>query len=153
MNDDTKVERILYEELEILEEEIIQRHEQAGQVASGKTRAKFLIQSSNLVGTLSGAGYVGVLERGRKPGGVPKDFIEILQKWAASKNISFSSEKQFELWANGVKWKLIREGTKLYRSGQKQDIFDTPIENFNKRLPIRIMNYYESELINDIFNF
>lgn len=153
MNDDTQVERILYEELEILEEEIIHRHEQAGQVASGKTRASFLIRSSNLVGTLSGANYVGVLERGRKPGGLPENFIEIIRKWAAVKNISFSSENQFNLWANGVKWKIIREGTKLYRSGQKQDIFDTPIENFNKRLPIRIINYYESELINDIFNF
>jgi hypothetical protein len=153
MNDDTKVERILYEELEILEEEIIKRHEQAGQVASGKTRASFLIRSSNLVGTLSGANYVGVLERGRKSGKVPKDFIEILRVWAKFKNISFSDENKFQLWANGVKWKMIREGSKLYRSGQKQDIFDTPIENFNKRLPIRIINYYESELINDIFNF
>lgn len=147
------VQEILYEELEILENEIFERHEQSGQVASGKTRASFRIQASETKGTLTGAKYVGVLERGRKPGGLPKDFIEIIQKWATAKGISFSSEKQFNLWANGVKWKIIREGTKLYRSGQKQDIFDTPIENFNKRLPTRIMNYYESELINDIFNF
>ena len=147
------VQQILTEEMQALEAEIIQRHEQAGQVASGKTKAAFELTVTSSEGKLLGLKYVGVLERGRKPGGVPKDFIEIIQKWAQAKGISFSNEKQFNLWANGVKWKIIREGTKLYRSGQKQDIFDTPIENFNHRLPIRIINYYESELLNDIFNF
>jgi len=152
MNDESQSEIILYEELEILEADIIHRHEQAGQVASGKTRASFLIQSSGLAGTLSGANYVGVLQQGRKAGGVPKDFIEILRAWASAKNISFSDEKQFNQWANAVKWKIIREGTKLYRSGQ-QDIFDTPIESFNKRLSSRIVQFYENELVNEIFKF
>lgn len=147
------VQDILAEEMQLLKADIIVRHEQSGQVASGKTKASFETNIDAFTGQLLGANYVGVLERGRKPGGVPKDFIDILQRWAQAKGISFPSEKQFNLWANAVKWKMIREGTKLYRSGQKQDIFDTPIENFNKRLPIRIMNYYESELINDIFNF
>lgn len=147
------VQEILTEELQVLQSEIIQRHEQAGQVASGKTLKSFKIDVLPYSGTLSGNNYVGVLERGRKPGGVPKDFIEILKRWAQAKGISFSNEAQFNLWANGVKWKIIREGTKLYRSGQKQDIFDTPIENFNKRISTRVINYYETELTNDIFNF
>lgn len=145
------IQEILSQELKTLQADIITRHEQAGQVASGKTLKSFKIDVLPYSGTLSGAGYVGVLERGRKPGGVPKNFIEILQKWAALKNISFSSEKQFELWANGVKWKIIREGTKLYRSGQKQDVFDTPVENFTTRLQNRVAIYYETELTNDIF--
>ena len=153
MNDESQSEIILYEELEILEADIIHRHEQAGQVASGKTRASFLIQSSGLVGTLSGANYVGVLQQGRKAGGVPKDFIEILRAWAQAKSISFSSEEKFQLWANAVKWKIIREGSKLYRSGQQQDIFDTPIAMFNDRIANRIVQFYENELINEIFIF
>ena len=146
-------EKIIYEELEILEEDIITRHEEAGQVASGKTRASFLIQSNFNSGQLSGASYVGVLKNGRRPGGVPTNFIDIIKNWAQAKGISFSDEKQFNLWANAVKWKIIREGTKLYRSGQTQDIFDTPIEQFNQRFSNRIIDYYQQQLVNDIFNF
>ena len=153
MNDESQAEIMLYEELEVLEADIIHRHEQSGQVASGKTRASFLIQSSGLTGTLSGANYAGVLQDGRKPGGVPKEFIEILRKWAQAKGISFSDEKQFNLWANAVKWKIIREGSKLYRSSQHEDIFDTPIENFNVRLANRVVQFYQNELVNEIFIF
>jgi len=146
-------QEILSEEMQILKSDIIIRHEQSGQVATGKTKASFEVNSNSSTGQLLGAGYVGVLQQGRKPGGVPKEFIDILQKWANSKGISFSSEKQFNLWANSVKWKIIREGTKLYRSGQRYDIFDTPIENFNTRISLRLANYYEAELINEIFKF
>jgi hypothetical protein len=146
------VQQILTEEMQILQAEIIQRHEQAGQVASGKTKASFELSITSSEGKLIGLNYVGVLEKGRKPGGVPKDFIDILQRWAQAKGITFADEKHFNLWANGVKWKIIKEGTKLYRSSQKLDIFETPIENLNKRLPNRIVNFYESELLNDIFN-
>ena len=143
--------QIIYEELQTLEQDIVLRHEQAGQVASGKTRASFLVTADLTSGQLTGNSYVGVLERGRKPGGVPKDFIDIIQRWAQAKGISFSDEKQFNRWANAVKWKIIREGTKLYRSGQNQDIFETPIAQFSQRLPARIANYYTDEITNEIF--
>ena len=74
----------------------------------------------------------GVLETGRKPGRVPKEFIDILKRWAQAKGISFSDEKQFNLWANAVKWKIIREGTKLYRSGQNEDIFDSSVKKIRR---------------------
>ena len=147
------VQQILNEEMQVLEADIILRHEQAGQVASGKTKASFELKISPFTGQLLGANYVGVLERGRKPGGLPKDFIDILQRWATAKGISFSDEKQFNRWANAVKWKIIREGSKLYRSGQKQDIFETPIANFQDRFSNRIVNYYQNEIANEIFKF
>lgn len=143
---------ILDEELEQLKSDIILRHEQSGQVASGKTKSEFEKRMpSDYNGQLLGAGYSGVLERGRKPGGVPKDFIDILKRWAQAKGLSFKNEEQFDLWANAVKWKIIREGTKLYQSGQTQDIFTTPIDQFYQRLSERITNYYEQEITNEIF--
>lgn len=146
------IAQILDEELEILKNDIIFRHEQSGQVASGKTKAYFENKlTSNYSGQLLGAGYAGVLERGRKPGGVPRDFIEILRRWSQAKSISFKNEEQFNLWANAVKWKIIKEGTKLYRSGQIEDIFETPVLQFNNRLSQRIATYFEQEVQNQIF--
>jgi len=147
------VQEILNDELQILEADVVQRHIQAGQIASGKTKEAFELNVSPLLGQLLGASYVGVLKNGRRPGGVPTNFIDIIKNWAQAKGISFTDEKQFNLWANAVKWKIIREGTKLYRSGQTQDIFDTPIEQFNQRLSNRIIDYYQQQLVNDIFNF
>lgn len=143
---------ILREELDQLRSDIIFRHEQAGQVASGKTREALEVQlPDQTTGQLIGFAYSGVLERGRKPGRVPRDFIDILKRWAAAKNISFSNEKQFNIWANAVKWKIIREGTKLYRSGRNEDIFSTPYEELNTRLSARIATYFENEINNLIF--
>lgn len=145
------VKEILSEELEQLKSDIIFRHEQAKQLASGKTKASFEKKiTSDFSGQLLGAGYSGVLERGRKPGGVPKDFVDILKRWAQAKGISFTDEKKFNLWANAVKWKIIKDGSKLYRSGQTEDIFTTPIEQFSQRLSKRI-GFFEQEIINEIF--
>lgn len=144
--------QILDEELEILKNDIILRHEQSGQVASGKTKAEFENKlTSDYSGQLLGAGYSGVLERGRKPGGVPRDFVEILKRWAQAKSISFKNEEDFNRWADAVKWKIIREGTKIYRSGQIEDIFETPVLQFNNRLTQRIAVYFEQETQNQIF--
>jgi len=144
--------KIINEELETLKNDIIIRHEQSGQVASGKTRSEFENKlESDYKGELLGAGYSGVLERGRKAGGVPKDFVDILKRWAQAKSISFKNEEDFNRWANAVKWKIIREGTKLYRSGQNEDIFETPLNQFNQRLTIRIAIKFEQEVTNEIF--
>ena len=146
-------QQILKEELEILKSDIIVRLQNSKQVASGETIKKFETKASDSNGQLLGASYVGVFVKGRKPAGVPRDFIDILKKWAQVKGISFENEEKFNLWANAVKWKMIKEGTKLYQSGQTQDIFTTPIDQFSLRLAKRIAVYYQAEILNEIFNF
>lgn len=145
--------QILTEELNTLSNDISRRIETSGAAASGATQKSLEVEVNGVFGVLKGASHIGVLKGGRKPGKVPRDFIDILKRWAQAKGLSFQDEKQFDLWANAVKWKIIREGTKLYQSGQTQDIFDTPIEDFEKRLTERIGNYYEVEIKNEIFNF
>jgi len=146
-------QQILKEELDILKSDIIIRLQNSKQVASGETIKKFETVSNNSNGQLLGASYVGVFEKGRKPGGVPRDFIEILKRWSQAKGMSFENEDKFNLWANAVKWKMIKEGTKLYRSGQTQDIFTTPIEDFSNRIARRFIVHYEAQIFNEIFNF
>ena len=143
--------QILTEELNILKAEIITLHEAAGQKASGKTEQGFEIDVNDTVGQLLGYSYVGVLGTGRRPGKVPTEFVDILKRWAQAKGINFSNEKQFTIWANAVKWKIIREGTKLYRSGIHQDIFETPIENLKVRVTKRVSDYFDEQIKISIF--
>lgn len=145
---------IIKEELEQLKQDIVFRHTQAGQVASGKTRDSFeVVIESETSGVLLGNSYVGVLEYGRKPGKVPYDFKDILKRWAVAKGITFSSETDFNRWAYFVAQKIRKEGTKLYRSGIKEDIFETSINQFSDRLSSRISAFMETEIENNIFSF
>lgn len=143
--------KILEEELTNLMSEVIDRQKMSGQYASGKTSDAYSIDVQEMAGKLLGASYVGVFTRGRKPGGVPKDFVDILKRWAQAKNITFTNEKQFNLWANAVKWKIIREGSKLYRSGNRNDIFETPLKEFSDRLQTRLSILYQQETANEIY--
>lgn len=146
------IENILSEELILLKEEIIRRHEAAGQVASGKTKTEFESNANGRIGSLLGAGYSGVLEKGRKPGPVPRNFVDIIKRWAIAKQITFSTQDDFDRWANAVKWKIIKEGTTLHRSGQTEDIFTTPIEMSVNRIMSRISSSLMEEINNQIFN-
>lgn len=145
-----QVRDILRNELEQLKSDIIRRHEEAGQVASGRTRASFEVRASDSNGQLLGNSYVGVLERGRRGGKVPYDFKDILLRWAEAKGIYFANNTDARRWAWFVTQKIRREGTTLYRSGQTVDIFATPIADFAERLSRQLATGYRSEIINSI---
>jgi len=146
-----EIETILQEELEALKDDIIKRHENAKQVASGKTRDAFEIEVDRLHGILLGAPYSAVLERGRKPGKVPYKFYEILKKWAEVKGITFETETDLNRWAYFTSKKIEREGTKLYQSGNNEDIFTTAVIEFEERLNNKIGGIFAAEIQNSIF--
>ena len=145
-----QISDILSKELEQLKFDIIRRHEEAGQVASGRTRAAFEVRVSDYNGQLLGNSYVGVLERGRRGGKVPYDFKDILLRWADAKGIYFVNNTDARRWAWFVTQKIRREGTALYRSGQTVDIFTTPIADFTERLSKQLAAGYKNEIINSI---
>lgn len=145
-----QISDILSKELEQLKSDIIRRHEEAGQVASGRTRAAFEVKVSDSNGQLLGNSYAGVLERGRRGGKVLYDFKDILLRWAEAKGIYFANNTEAKRWAWFVTQKIRREGTALYRSGQTVDIFTTPIADFTERLSKQLAAGYRSEIINSI---
>ncbi|OJV40841.1 MAG: hypothetical protein BGO29_14835 [Bacteroidales bacterium 36-12] len=146
------ISKILHEELLQLKNDVIYRHEQARQVASGKTRSMFdEYLTSDYSGVLEGASYVGVLERGRGAGKVPYNFKDILQRWAQAKGLTFKSEADFNRWVYFVIKKIKEEGTTLYRSESNEDIFSTPISEFTDRLSSRVVSYFETEIKNQIY--
>ena len=152
------VSDILNQEFETLLSDVVARHEQAGQVATGKTRASF---SHSLTGAQSGvfegAFYSGALERGRGParggGGGNSDFLDNLKQWIVAKGLNYGgNEKGLERLAKFFRWYINKNGTKLFRSGQTEDILSTPINDFSERVSNRVGALFANEITNDIFN-
>lgn len=138
--------------LEELKNNIINRHIDAGQVASGRTKAGFEVKMlTPSHGQLLGYSYSGVLERGRRPGKTPKEFRDIIARWATAKGISFSSEADRSRFAYFVAQKIQREGTKLYRSGGSIDIFTSALESFKDEISAEALNTFATEVKNQIF--
>ena len=142
---------ILREELDVLLDKITARMEEQGKVVSGRTRDALEVNVSELHGQLIGPSYMGVLERGRKPGKGPSNFVEILKEWIIAKGLSFEDEEDLTRYANAIKWKIIREGSALFRSGQRDDVFSTPIEEFSDTMARRLAGLYQTEIDNQIF--
>lgn len=150
MND---VSEILQEELDNFLKEIIRQHEAAGQVASKKTRDSFKVEVSGNKGKLVGASYAGVLEKGRKPGRVPTDFTNILLRWMSAKGIAPSDARQAKVMANAIKWKIIKEGTNLYKGKETRKVdFTGLIEICLQSIKERVSIYYLTEFKKNIFN-
>lgn len=144
------IENILTEELETLKSDITTRHETAGQKASGATISSLETLTNVNTGQLLGATYLGVLERGRRPGKTPKGFVEILKAWIKAKGLSFSDDDDLTRFANAIKWKMIKSGSELYQAGGRQDIYTPAIADFENRLASRIAVYFEQEIKNKI---
>lgn len=145
-------EEIVREELDKLREDIIETSQSLGQKASGHTYEEILVeQVSSTGGQVTGPGYVEVLARGRRPGRVPYDFAAIIKEWAAYKGISFTSEEEFDRWANAVVWSIRSKGSELWREdgsqGEQTDVFSAPISRFEERIVRRLTaDLYETTL-------
>lgn len=96
----------------------------AGQKASGRTIASLRVEVSDDGGVLFGRMAFGALETGRRGGRVPKGFYHIILQWVKDKGISVENPKTFAWF---VSRKIAREGTSLFRSGGRADIYSNEI--------------------------
>lgn len=80
---------------------------------------------------VTAAGYFDFAEKGRGPGGVPRNFEDILKSWASRRGIHFDNEDRA---VRAIKWSTIRYGSDLYRHPEKQRDFigDTIDENIER---------------------
>lgn len=72
------------------------------------------------------ADYWDYAEKGRGPGGVPRDFHSILDSWISRHSVSYDGDK--DLFINNVKWSIIRYGTKMWRNGEVRDFVKDAVE-------------------------
>ena len=159
---------ILTEELEALKERIIDNHRRAGQVASGKTIQSLTVEASETSGVLFGRKAFSTLETGRAAGATPKGFRQIIEQWIINKGIPvepipykrnvknqlYSPEQRGLIrLSSAIAHKIQTEGTKLYRSGGRADIY-TPevkqtVEYIMKRLSNLFMVKIDTITLND----
>lgn len=145
MNLETNQIEILSEELEALRDRIVANHIAAQQVASGQTIQSMVIQVDKTGGVLYGRRAFGTLETGRKAGAVPKSFVQIIQQWMNDKGIvatpipyrriasdkwtpKYTPEERGQMsLAGAIAHKIQTEGTSLFRSGGRDDIYSNEI--------------------------
>ncbi len=151
------VEQILTKEMNLTVRQIRKRSLAAGQKATGNTLRSLEVKTKgadqDVNGQILGAPHFGVLKGGRKPGKVPANFKAILRKWAAAKGLKFTSSTQFNTWAHFTIKKIKKHGTKLYASGRKLDIYDTPIKDLEARLDKALRGFYSAQITDEVNKF
>ncbi|MDR1197746.1 MAG: hypothetical protein LBK94_01865, partial [Prevotellaceae bacterium] len=148
-----QISRMLDSELARLQQGIITAHEQAGQVATGRTKAMLEHNVSGMSGVLLGAPWTFTLERGRGPahGGNSKGaFLENLKQWIVAKGIPYKDNADLERLANFFRWHINKFGTRLWQSGGRQDIFTPAINEFSDNVANGVASIYVEEIISNL---
>ncbi|MDR2065472.1 MAG: hypothetical protein LBP85_07190 [Prevotellaceae bacterium] len=148
-----EIEKMLDNEFASLQQNIINTHEQAGQVATGKTRSALEHSVSGLSGILLGAPWTFTLERGRGPaksGNSQGAFLENLKQWIVAKGIPYNDNEDLERLAKFFKWYINKFGTNLWRKGGRQDIFTPAIKEFSNNVANGVANIYVDEVTNNL---
>lgn len=146
LSDMIEIEEMMREVFEQVRQDIIARHEQAGQVASGKTRdslrSEIVSGMSSVTATLYGRKYFAALETGSKPWAKqyrhpPRPFVNTIAQWMSDKGITGVS-------AYLVARKIMNEGSSLYRNGGREDIFTPAMKEAEQLIDEQISALFES---------
>lgn len=90
---------------------------------------------------ITAANYWQWAEKGRGPGGIPRNFYDILNNWASRRHIKFDNQDRA---IKAIAWKTAREGSYLYRHPEQQrdfiqDALDVNIEKLKEKVAVLIL--------------
>ncbi len=115
-----------------LRDDIRQSIDSQGLTASGRTAQSLRVVVEPTEVSLWGRAFFPALETGssRWTGatGIRCSFAEfkgIIRDWATAKGLSFGQHKEHERTLGAITAKIIREGTRQKRSGQRLDVYTT----------------------------
>ena len=119
---------------EKLRDDIRERINAMGLRASGATgRSLKVVVTGNEV-ALWGRKFFASLQYGSKPWsgttGIRctfEAFRDIIRQWASDKGLNFGQAKEHERTIGAITATIIRRGSRLYRNGAYQDVYDTLI--------------------------
>lgn len=137
---DDEIRQILLEELEALRGRIAGNMASADKVVTGGTRDSMRVSVQGLAGVLTGRQAFATLETGsrpwsRKPKRTPKWFADLIGEWIDNRGLDLNK------WA--VAHTIIHQGSALYRSGGRADIYSPEIQTAIDRIGDRILSRYE----------
>ena len=122
---------------------IAQRLDDTRTTASGRTKASLRVEAVEQTFTLLGRHPFATVETGRRAGKVPINVHEILKQWAVDKQISLEpinyvripsdkwqpkytpEERALNQFAGAVAHRIRTQGSSLYRSGGRSDIYNS----------------------------
>lgn len=135
-----EIRQILLEELEDLRKRITENMGKADQIVTGRTRDSMQVTVEGNAGVLTGRRAFATLETGsrpwsRKPKRTPKWFADLIGEWIEAKNLDLNQ------WA--VAHTIIHQGSSLYRSGGRADIYSPELQKTIDRIGDRILSRYE----------
>lgn len=145
---DDEIRDILRDELESLRTRIAENMGKADQIVTGKTRDSMQVEVNGLAGVLTGRRAFAALETGsrpwsRKPKRVPRFFADLIGEWIDAKGLDLNK------WA--VAHTLIHQGSKLYRTGGRADIYSPELQKTVDRIGDRVLDRY-AVLVTDRLN-
>ena len=138
--------------------------ESTGTNASGRTSQSLRLESSDYGFIIYGRKAFATVETGRMAGAVPIGFNDIIKKWIKDKDIQVKiipykrqpsenwkpkyteTERSLNIAAGAISFNIKKNGTALFRSGGRKDIFSTV---FNEALP-EIKKEIQFEIIKKI---
>lgn len=126
----------VYNRMLQLRDEISESIERNGLRASGRTQDSLRVHVDGDVVTLEGRAFFPALQYGSSEWtgktGIRctyEEFREIIRQWASDKGLNFGQAKEHEKTIEAITHSIIRRGTKVYRTKQHLDVYDTVIEN------------------------
>lgn len=147
----SKVDDILLSELGKTRAEIQTRIVSEGKEASGKTGQSMKeVSLGRARAGIEGFRYAGVMEKARRPGAVPADIQIIIRQWAISKGIASrmsASELSRFIYNTARSMKAVGANPRFTR-----DIFATPLQNLENRLPLVLGEEFVAEILNNVFD-
>lgn len=158
---ETEADRIVAEELDRARKRIIENHVAAGQRVTGATADSITVTVTTgggvVVGDMDARGYFAALETGSRPWqtphtrqrsdgstylSAPKWFAEIIREWATAKSV--------EINPYAAAYRIMTEGSQLFREGGREDIFTPEIRDLLDRIAQRLAGLFDAQIVESI---
>ena len=151
--------QIVAEELERARQLIINHIRATGQNASGRTVTSLHVEQKTDGGVLWGRKPFGTLETGRRPGRVPYRFADIIRQWMIDKGVhatplpyttnkphKYTPQERADMgMAHAIARSIAKRGTRLYRTGGRNDVYSNVIPGVIKRISDRMGAFVEAK--------
>ena len=138
---------IVVEEVRRFNDDLKKTINEKGLTNTGRTGASIQVRTTGNIVESIGVGYIGVLDKGRRPGKFPP--VLAIQEWARTK-LGISDEKDLKNAAYAISRKIAREGTAIYNDNSKGIELDKKIETLKQSITKNISKYVANVIKNEL---
>lgn len=123
-----------YNRIVQLRDEIREAIAAKGLRASGRTQDSLRVYVDGNTVALEGRAFFSALQYGSSPWtgrtGIRctfQEFKQIIYQWATDKGLNLGQAREFDKAVGAITMSIIKRGSKLHRTGQRLDVYDTLI--------------------------